>query len=377
MDLEYIGLPPSVTDIGSLSGMPLRSLDLFATGVSNLEQVLTLPNLEYLNVFPGTLEPGWEKILRRLTGLKILSCDEAFSPLSPEEFWRLYDRGQLRGDRKTLTASGRSRLVFKNSQSLSFRWIPPDVYMMGSPLSEVGREEHEQEHYVCLNRGFYMATTPVRVRDFAAFVEASGYITEAEREGWAYTRIDKGWDRTDGASWRSPGFDQSEEHPVVCVSWHDAQAYIEWLRHTENKHYRLPTESEWEYACRAGSTTPFYDEISESAWFGFDGRIRTHAVGMKKANAWDLHDMHGNIWEFCSDWYGPYPKAFVIDPSGPPSGEYRVIRGGCWYSIALNCRSALRYFVPQIAATIMSVSAWPWIERIVSISYGPCLGCFV
>ncbi|MFM7516241.1 MAG: formylglycine-generating enzyme family protein, partial [Pirellula sp.] len=111
--------------------------------------------------------------------------------------------------------------------------------------------------------------------------------------------------------------------------------------------YRLPTEAEWEYACRAGSKSRYsFGESSKSlgdyAWFGDNSNNQTHPVGEKKANAWGLYDMHGNVWECCSDWYGDYPKGAVSDPTGPSKGSFRVLRGGSWGGGAAGCRSAIR-----------------------------------
>ncbi|MFC1848834.1 SUMF1/EgtB/PvdO family nonheme iron enzyme [candidate division CSSED10-310 bacterium] len=346
MPLEYIGLPSCVSDISVLSGMPLRSLNLFHTAVKYLEPLQKMPKLEYLSIYPDALSSGWEAIVRDLSGLKIVSTDENCTPISSTEFWHMYDRGLLAGSRSELCTLGSSRLEFSNSQGMSFHWIPPGVFLMGSPLSEFGRETGEKQHYVSLNHGFYMAIAPVRVRDFSEFIVESGYVTDAEREGWAYTYRNKEWGRTEGASWRSPGFEQSGDHPVVCVSWYDAQAYIEWLSTKEGRGYRLPTESEWEYSCRAGSLGPYHGDLEQVCWHHYNSDDRTHEVCSKASNTWGLYDMHGNVWEWCSDWYDKYPEGFVVDPIGPEKGLQRVIRGGSWHSLPVDCRSADRSIVP-------------------------------
>jgi sulfatase modifying factor 1 len=143
--------------------------------------------------------------------------------------------------------------------------------------------------------------------------------------------------------------------PVETVSWRDCQEFIKKLRKKDKKPYRLPTEAEWEYACRAGTTTPFHfgDTISTDQ-ANYNGnyiygngkkgvyRKRTNPVGSFPANAWGLQDMHGNVWEWCQDWFGDYPQNDVVDPQGADVGQHRVLRGGSWSSSPGNCRSAFR-----------------------------------
>jgi formylglycine-generating enzyme required for sulfatase activity len=131
--------------------------------------------------------------------------------------------------------------------------------------------------------------------------------------------------------------------PVETVSWDDVQEFISKLNQSDNKYqYRLPTEAEWEYAARAGSTGDYAGDLDAMAWYSNNSGNTTHPVGQKQANAWGLHDMHGNVWEWCQDWYGPYAEGVVTDPQGPSSGSYRVARGGGWPSPAQRCRSAYR-----------------------------------
>ncbi len=155
----------------------------------------------------------------------------------------------------------------------------------------------------------------------------------------------------------NPSNFKGPQNPVETVSWDDAVAFCRKLSEmpAEKKAgyvYRLPTEAEWEYACRAGTTTVYSFGDSESdlgyyAWyddhFGNPTAGTTHPVGGKKPNAWGLYDMHGNIYEWCQDWYGDYPSGPVTDPTGAASGSYRVYRGGSWYHFSDFCRSANRY----------------------------------
>ena len=131
--------------------------------------------------------------------------------------------------------------------------------------------------------------------------------------------------------------------PVERVSWEDAQEFIGRLNAMDGEGtYRLPTEAEWEYAARAGTTGDRYGNLDAIAWYDDNSGGRKHPVGQKAPNAWGLHDMLGNVWEWVEDWYGDYPGGSVTDPRGPASGSYRVRRGGGWRSGASNCRSAIR-----------------------------------
>jgi sulfatase modifying factor 1 len=168
-------------------------------------------------------------------------------------------------------------------------------------------------------------------------------------------------------SWRNAGFTQGDDHPVVNVTWNDAIEFCKWLSEKERKEYRLPSEAEWEYACRAGTTTAYVggDDPETLATYGNvadgtakakfpgldstisarDGYVFTAPVGEFRANAFGLHDMHGNVWEWCRDWYRKdYEELGVDDPVNLAAGSERVFRGGSWASYAVNCRSSLRSY---------------------------------
>ena len=138
------------------------------------------------------------------------------------------------------------------------------------------------------------------------------------------------------------------QQPVELFSWDDCQEFLTKINVLGQGVFRLPTEAEWEYAYRAGSTTAYYLEddpvqLDAYAWYGANSNSQTHPVGQKEPNAWGLYDMSGNVWEWCHDWYGPYPSGSVIDPTGPDSGMARVLRGGSWFSYPSICRSADRF----------------------------------
>src|SRR5262249_34956878 len=147
----------------------------------------------------------------------------------------------------------------------------------------------------------------------------------------------KGVENDPQSNWRRPGHPvvQVDDEPVVQVSWNDATRFCQWLSEKEGRPYRLPTEAEWEYACRAGTTTPWSSGDSPArleafAWTPNSGSPTTHRVGTKRANPFGLFDMHGNVWEWCLDFDGHYSPGPQEDPKGPASGTERVLRGGGW-----------------------------------------------
>lgn len=142
----------------------------------------------------------------------------------------------------------------------------------------------------------------------------------------------------------NPSSFKGDDLPVENVSWEEAQAFCRKLSQHTGQTYRLPTEAEWEYACRAGSTGDYAGNFDAMAWYNKNSGSKTHVVGQKQPNAWGLYDMHGNVWEWCQDWYGSnyYSQSPSTDPQGPSSGSLRVIRGGGWGIFAANCRSASR-----------------------------------
>ena len=244
-----------------------------------------------------------------------------------------------------------------NNVTMKLALIPSGKFMMGSPKDEAGyRDNDGPQHKVTISSGYYMGVYEVTRGQFARFIADTGYKTDGERDGWAWASEGSRWDKVDGASWTNPGFTQTDDHPAVGVSHNDAVAFCKWLGAKTGQAVRLPTEAQWEYACRAGTTTPFNtgptistDQANYNGnsvyGAGQAGRYRksTVAVGSFKPNAFGLYDMHGNVWEWCADWCEmPYPEAESTDPRGPASGTMRVLRGGCWFIGPANCRSAFR-----------------------------------
>ena len=235
--------------------------------------------------------------------------------------------------------------IITNSLGMKLAYIPPGKFRMGSREREDGRSNDEKRHMVRLTKGFFIGVTPVTRAQFAEFATATNY----KPLGVVGRMLKRNtWDR--------PGFEQPDQHPVIWVNWQAAEAFCKWLSEKEQGRYRLPTEAQWEYACRAGSIGPFAGtgKLKEMGWYSENSVGRTHSVGQKKPNAWGLYDMHGNVWEWCHDWYSPnIGDAPATDPGGPSSGAFRVLRGGAWYLIDRFCRSACRpRFKPEFSSAL-------------------------
>jgi len=221
--------------------------------------------------------------------------------------------------------------LFTNEQGMTFVYIQPGKFIMGSPKNEQLRDGDEKRHKVKLTSGFYLQTTE---------------MTQGQ------------WQAVMGDN-PSEFINCGENCPVEQVSWNDVQVFIRRLNKKPGRIYRLPTEAEWEHACRAGTSGPFntgdclsLDQANYDGDFPLpgcpDGLKRKKTVPVKRfvPNAWGLYDMHGNVWEWCSDWYGTYHSVRDKNPVGPSSGSSRVFRGGGWGSGARGCRSADRNWRP-------------------------------
>jgi formylglycine-generating enzyme required for sulfatase activity len=198
---------------------------------------------------------------------------------------------------------------------MKLAYVPAGEFVMGSPAAEAGRHDDETQHRVRISRPFYLGVTEVTQAQWVAL----------------------------GGAVRSQA--KADNLPVAKVSWSDAVAFCRKLSQKEGHRYRLATEAEWEYACRAGAAGPFAGtcKADEMAWHMDNSDDQPHAVGAKKPNAWGLYDMHGNVMEWCSDWYAPAPSSSAAtDPAGPEQGKYRVARGGSYGHFARACRSAAR-----------------------------------
>jgi formylglycine-generating enzyme required for sulfatase activity len=250
--------------------------------------------------------------------------------------------------------------------------LPEGEFMMGSPESENGHQEVEgSPRRVIISKRFAIGKFEVTVDQFSAFIAETGMTAGR------LCHVIVSFDRTSPiwgppeASFRQPGFDVTGSHPVVCVSWHEAQAYVAWLRRRTGKPYRLPTEAEWEYAARAGTTTRFSfgtDETALCAYarfadlssrFGWHDACRSDIitygpipVGSLKANPWGIFDMHGNAWEWVEDCWTPNALEIPTDGSAfarSRSCEVGVVRGGSFAAGSRRVRSAIRAPVPTPA----------------------------
>ena len=255
-----------------------------------------------------------------------------------------------------------------NSLWMTLKLIPAGEFLMCSPDSDPDVQDDEKpQHRVRFTKAFYLGSTEVTVGQFRRFVESAGYRTEAERDGkggYGFGEASGQFTQDPKSTRQSPGIAQTDEHPVTIVSWNDAAAFCEKLGRQEGQTHRLPTEAKWEYACRARTTTRYASgddpgslaevgnitdgTASYPDWLGaieaWDRFVTTAPVGRFRANGFGLHDMNGNVWEWCSDWYegryhGQSPGAV---PPGPLKAADRVSRGGSWRSDPRFARSAYR-----------------------------------
>jgi len=227
-------------------------------------------------------------------------------------------------------------------------WIPGGSFRMGD-IQGGGSLNEKPVHRVTISR-FAMGKYEVTVGEFKKFVKSTGYKTDAEKGGSCWT-WQNGWKKVKGANWRNPRFEQNDRHPVVCVSWNDAVAYSKWLSKQTGKNYRLPTESEWEYAARGGTKTKYWwgNKIGKNKANCWNSDCKdkfeyTASVGSFSLNPYGINDTVGNVWEWCLDKYHENYKGAPIDGSAWERGgeAYRVLRGGSWDDNPANVRTANR-----------------------------------
>jgi len=213
--------------------------------------------------------------------------------------------GQIATGARGEETTSEARQVF----AARFVTVAPGTFTMGS---KAGERNERPVRQVMIGREFELQETE---------------ITQAQ------------WEAVMGSN---PSHFRGADRPVETASWHDVQEFIDRLNARGEDRYRLPTEAEWEYACRAGTTLEFAGELDEMGYYDKNSGLATHSVRRKRPNAWGLYDMHGNVWEWVQDWYDRYQRKQVLNPAGPLKGSLRVVRGGGWHSTADACRSAFR-----------------------------------
>ena len=272
------------------------------------------------------LQP-WRTDLERL--LKTLPAKPVDT--TPAILTAPFDARAAKAAQVALAKSLRQPEEWSNSVGMKFRAIPAGTFLMGSAEGE-GEDDERPQHQVTITKPFWLG------------------VHQVTQEQWRQVLGTTPWK---GQSYTIEGSDVAASY----VSWDDAVKFCERLSQKEGRRYRLPTEAEWEYACRAGTTTKYgfgddEKQLGEYAWFSgnanFAGEQYAHRVGQKRPNAFGLYDVHGNVLEWCADWYEKeyYKKAPASDPSGPPSGSFRVLRGGSWVDEPFNLRSSYRHYVP-------------------------------
>ena len=243
--------------------------------------------------------------------------------------------------------------IWLREPRLEFVLIPAGNFLMGSPQHEEGRDDDEGPvHRVRITMPFYMGKYETTVGQFGSFVRDTGYRTDPEeRGGGKVLGPGKKWKQRRDANWRKPYHAQSDAHPVTVVSWNDAVAFCRWLSGSAGVEIRVPTEAQWEHACRAATRTRFHygddrgcRKLSDYAWYVDNSRGKLHPVGRKPPSPWGLFDVHGSAGEWCLDVFDRtyYSRSSSADPEGPSKGNGRVVRGGCWLDEAKYARSANR-----------------------------------
>lgn len=331
--------------------------------------------------------------LRRLLAFAVILATESIraddSPPDPLDVTRERKSTEVKAAQAAWAKCLKSPVDVQNSLGMKFRLVPPGAFLRGSTPDQVeaaakadsafavsdGVDERPQ-HTVRLTEAFLLGVAEVTRGQFRKFVAERKYVTDAEKDGEGGFGFNAAEGKLEGRkkqfTWKNTGFPQTDGHPVVNVSWNDATAFCEWLSEKEGRRYRLPTEAEWEYACRAGTLTAFstgddpdslvtVGNVADgtalakfTSWAGLkvkDGTVYTAPVGKYRVNAFGLADMHGNVCEWCADWhdgaeYARHAEKGTTDPKGPTSGTARIIRGGGWNNTPGLCRSAARRRFP-------------------------------
>jgi len=350
-ELESVSLTGSRAKSGQLFDLSplhdcinLKSLDVTRTQVVSTEVAALQAKLPNCKI-------EWDDPAKATTLQPAASGKGPAPPLAKAPF----DAAQAKAHQEAWAKHLGIEVETPNSVGMKMVLIPPGEFMMGSTDEQVGAVTKVEEvkadqgtkdriekaerprHNVVITKPFSMSATEVTVAQFKKF-SATGYLTEAERAAQNDPTV---------KSYLSAGGD---DLPAAYINWNDAVAYCQWLSTQEMRMYRLPTEAEWEYACRAGTTTQYsfgddHNELSKYGWHNNNAVGKSHPVGMLLPNGFGLFDMHGNLYEWCGDYYDEkwYSTSSSNNPNGPSAGSHRVIRGGYWNLSAPHCRSAYRY----------------------------------
>lgn len=301
----------------------------------------------------------------------------SFAGEKPSANWPLYDGKESIADYAKRTGLKPTQtLGFGSGVKMEFVLVPAGSFVMGGPGKRTwdGQGNEGPVHQVTITKPFYIGKYEVTVAQFAAFVSATKHQTEAEKAGNKGNGVKEGrWGPQKSVNWRNPGIEQTPDHPVVLVSWNDAQAFALWLTEQTGQNVRLPTEAQWEFAARGPKSMeyPFGEKwdarkvnhrdvaLKNAGWKhggasnDNDGYAYTAPVGVFNNASWcGAFDMAGNVWEWVKDWEADYPAEAQLDPQGPASGQRRVTRGGSWVDIPRTCRAASRERMPPNERTM-------------------------
>lgn len=332
--------------------------------------------------------------------MTILVATTAFAADAPPLAVAPFDAPQARAHQETWAKHLGQPLQATNTLGMTLVLIPPGEFQMGgapellvetaawadtkrqSPAGlERNRIENDEQpqHRVRLTKPFRIGATEVTVGQFRRFVAATQYVTETERFGGGNSgKTDETAVEKKSALWNSPGYQITDDSPVTQMTWNDMAAFCNWLSEQEKlakcyrlddrqmyqliagtDGYRLPTEAQWEFCCRAGTTTQFWfgndrKQLADYAWFEDNAdQVGAQPVGQKPANPFGLFDMSGNVWERCQDWHDAkwYARSPIDDPAGPDGGGTKVVRGGGWHYFDLHGRSAYRNHYKLVSRT--------------------------
>jgi formylglycine-generating enzyme required for sulfatase activity len=322
---------------------------------------------EYLRTFSnGEFKDPANAALRRIEAEELARRDDTAWEIATEkntpEAYKKYVQDWPNG-RHAAGAREKTKPQAEEKMPDGMVFVQGGTFQMGS---ESGESNEKPVHSVTVS-DFYLGKYEVTVAEFKAFIDATNYKTDADKSGSSVVYTTE-WKDQKGVNWKYDtrgNLRPSNEynHPVLHVSWNDATEYCKWLSQKTGQTYRLPTEAEWEYAAGGGSgpRTKWAGTDEEKSLRRYanydgnqDGHLLTAPVGSLQANALGLHDMSGNVWEWCGDWYGSYTASAQTDPTGASSGSYRVIRGGSWYVYPQFCRVADRsYGAPGVRLSVV------------------------